>query len=58
MKGSSYEHLVLPMNEPLCVATFHIIFREIDIKLLETKLGEWAERVLKLNLNLKTKLSL
>ena len=35
-----------------CVATFHIIFREIDIKLLETKLGEWAERVLKLSLDL------
>ena len=29
-----------------CVATFHIIFRNIDIKLLEAKLGEWAEGVL------------
>jgi len=35
-----------------CIATFHIIFREIDIKLLEIKLGEWAERVLKLSLDL------
>jgi len=29
-----------------CIATLHIIFKNIDVKLLEDKLGEWAEGVL------------
>jgi len=29
-----------------CVATLHIIFKNIDVKLVESKLGEWAEGVL------------
>src|SRR5210317_260093 len=41
IKALGFTHKKTP-----CIATFHIIFKNIDIKLLETKLGEWAEGIL------------
>lgn len=41
MKSIGYTHEKTP-----CVATFHNVFKKIDIKLLERKLGQWAHNIL------------
>ena len=41
IKALGFTHKKTP-----CIATLHIIFKNIDIELLEAKLGEWAEGIL------------
>jgi predicted transposase YbfD/YdcC len=41
IKALGFTHKKTP-----CVATFHIIFKKIDIKLLEATLGKWAEGIM------------
>jgi predicted transposase YbfD/YdcC len=41
MEAMGFTHVMGP-----CAATFSIIFRKINVKLLEKKIGEWAESLL------------
>ena len=41
IKALGFTHKKTP-----CIATLHLIFKKLDIKLLEAKLGEWAEGIL------------
>ena len=41
MEALGFTHVMGP-----CAATFSIIFRKINVKLLEKKIGEWAESLL------------
>ncbi len=40
IKALGFTHKKTP-----CIATLHLIFKKLDIKLLEAKLGEWAEGI-------------